>query len=164
MDFNKIKYTNKGITWDKMVEYIDFVVRNSYDKNGNYHEYLKDYSEIIAVIAMFTDYDGNVSLDEAMKLSQSNEWEKIKDQIGPDYDSFHYYIKKEIEFANTPLRFANVALANATYVLSNLNNILNAIDTEALKNYDFTKIAEAIDAVSQMREEEKVKKTEKAAE
>ena len=148
MDFNMINYNDKGITWDKIVDYIDFVVRNSYDKNGNYHEYLKDYSEAVAVIAMYTDYDGNVPLDDAMKLIQSDKWEQIKNSIGSDYDLFHYYIKKEIEYTNTPLRFANVALAGATVAISKINEILQAIDIDALKNYDFSKLVEAVDAVN----------------
>lgn len=150
-----INVVNKDISYDKVVEYIEFAVRNSYDKAGNYHEYLQDYSEAIALITMYTDYDGDFGFSDVMEFIQTDKWEKIKDELAEKYVNFHYYVKSEIAYLNAPLRMADRALATATITMMNANKILEAIDIDALKNYDFTKIANAIEELEDAKDDKK---------
>lgn len=156
-DFDELKVVKSEIPYSKVVDFINFVVANSFSKTTKqYHEYLTDYSEAVAILTMYTDCkDYDMSFDDVMDFVQSDKWAKIKDELGDIYINFHYYVKKEIEYLNTPLRFADSAMGKAIEVMESINNILKAIDVEALKNYDFSKITEAIDALDSVKQEEK---------
>jgi len=157
-NFDKLNIVKRETPYNKVVDYIEFVRINSYDKNGMYHEYLMDYCEAVAIIVMYTDCDNyNFSFDDVMKFIQSDKWAKIKEELGDAYINFHYYVKKEIEYANTPLRFADDAMKKATESLEKINEILRAIDTEALRGYDFSKIVNAIDVIGAAKVEEQAK-------
>ena len=149
INFDTLKIVEREIPYNKVVDFIEFVRFNSYGKkDGKYHEYLMDYSEAVAILTMYTNCDSFVfSFDDVMKFIQSEKWAKMKEELGDAYINFHYYVKKEIEYANTPLRFADDAMKKATENFEKINEILRAIDTEALKDYDFSKIANAIDAI-----------------
>lgn len=149
--YNELKVVKNEIPYGKVVDYINFVVANSYAKNdGKYHEYLMDYSEAVAIITMYTDCnDYNFDFNDVMMFIQSEKWNKIKEELGDAYIYFHYYVKKEIEYNNTPLRYADNAMQNISNAVSKINEVLNSIDVEALKNYDFSKIMSAIDNVSE---------------
>lgn len=149
VNYDALNIVKREIPYDKVVDYIEFVRVNSYDKNGKYHEYLMDYTEATAILIMYTDCDSlDFQFNDVMKFIQSEKWAKIKEELGDAYINFHYYVKKEIEYENTPLRFADEAMKKAVESFGRINEILNAIDVEALKGYDFSKIVKAIDAVN----------------
>lgn len=158
-DLMNLNVVGREMDYSKVVDYIEFVVRNSYEKNsGRYHEYLTDYSEAVAIITMFTDCkDFDMSFNDVMKFIQSDKWAKIKDELGDTYINFHYYVKKEIEYANTPLRFADNTMRVITNGVESINTILSAINVEALKNYDWSKILDAVDMVNKVGQNEDVK-------
>jgi hypothetical protein len=107
-----------------------------------------DYSEVVAILTMYTNCDSyDFKFDDVMRFIQSEKWAKIKEALGDTYINFHYYVKKEIEYSNTPLRFADDAMKKVTEGVEKINEILRAIDVNALKDYDFSKIVNAIDAV-----------------
>ena len=149
IDYDALKVIEREIPYSKVVDFIEFVRFNSYGKkDGKYHEYLMDYSEAVAILTMYTDCDSfDFKFDNVMKFIQSEKWAKMKEELGDVYINFHYYVKKEIEYANTPLRFADDAMKKATESIEKINEILRAIDVDALKGYDFSKIANAIDAI-----------------
>lgn len=149
INYDALKVVEREIPYSKVVDFIEFVRFNSYSKgDGRYHEYLMDYSEAVAILTMYTDcgsYD--FKFDDVMKFIQSEKWSKIKEELGDAYINFHYYVKKEVEYTNVPLRFADETMKKVTESAEKINQILGAIDVEALKNYDFSKIINAIDAV-----------------
>ena len=154
IDYDNLKVINREIPYSKIVDFIEFVRVNSYGKkDGKYHEYLMDYSEAVAILTMYTDCDSyDFKFDDVMKFIQSSKWAKIKDELGDTYINFHYYIKKEIEYMNAPMRFADDAFKKTTETLNKFNEILEAIDIDALKKYDFSKIASIIESIDQGKE------------
>lgn len=155
INYDALKVIEYEIPYSKVVDFIEFVRFNSYGKkDGKYHEYLMDYSEAVAILTMYTDCDSyEFKFDDVMKFIQSERWARIKEELGDAYINFHYYIKKEIEYANTPLRYADDAIKKATETMDGINSIIGAIDIDALKNYDFSRLTEAIDAVGGATEE-----------
>jgi hypothetical protein len=149
INYDTLKVVEREIPYSKVVDFIEFVRFNSYGKqDGKYHEYLMDYSEAVAILTMYTNCDSfDFKFDDVMKFIQSERWAKIKEELGDVYINFHYYVKKEIEYTNTPLRFADDAMKKATESIEKINEILRAIDVNALKDYDLSKIVNAIDAV-----------------
>ena len=148
-NFDTLKIVEREIPYSKVVDFIEFVRFNSYGKkDGKYHEYLMDYSEAVAILTMYTNCDNfDFKFDDVMKFIQSEKWAKIKEELGDTYINFHYYVKKEIEYANTPLRFADDAMKKAAESFERINEIMNAIDVDALKNYDYSKILNVIESV-----------------
>ena len=149
INYDALKVIEREIPYSKVVDFIEFVRFNSYGKqDGKYHEYLMDYSEAVAILTMYTNCESfDFKFDDVMKFIQSEKWAKIKEELGDAYINFHYYVKKEIEYTNTPLRFADDAMKKATESIEKINEILRAIDVNALKDYDFFKIVNAIAAV-----------------
>jgi len=149
IDYDALKVIEREIPYSKVVDFIEFVRFNSFGKkDGKYHEYLMDYSEAVAILTMYTDCDSfDFRFDDVMKFIQSEKWAKIKEELGDAYINFHYYVKKEIEYTNTPLRFADDAMKKVTESAEKINEILSAVDVNALKNYDFSKLTSAIEAL-----------------
>ena len=153
MKLNEIQVTSHEINLDQLSSLIDFVVDNSYDADGRYHKYLMDYSEAIAIISFFTDYDNtNYDGSEVMNLIWSEKWDEIKQNLGYLYTCFHSYVLNEIKYKNTPLRNADQTLNTVMEFARKVNEILGKIDYDALSNYDFTKLTEAIDAYNESKD------------
>lgn len=149
IDYDALKVIEREIPYSKAVDFIEFVRFNSFGKkDGKYHEYLMDYSEAVAILTMYTDCDSfDFRFDDIMKFIQSERWARIKEELGDAYINFHYYVKKEIEYTNTPLRFADDAMKKVAESAEKINEILSAVDVSALKNYDFSKLTSAIEAL-----------------
>ena len=154
MKLNEIKVINKTVPYSKVTDYINFAVDNSYDENGVFHGYLKDYAIAVAVISMFTDYDGDMNFDEVMDLVVSDKWDKIKEEIGDYYYAFRIHVTDEIKYRNRPMAKMDGVLGAAYELLQKVNEYLGVIDIDKLKNYDFTAIQNAIEALSKARENE----------
>ena len=156
MNFEDIKVVRKNVPFDTVTKYIAFVVKNSYDEDGNYHEYMKDFAEAAAVLSMYTDYDGGeYSLEGIMEFIMTPKWEEIKNEIIAEYYAFHDYVEKEIEYLNTPLRFADKTIRELNVLLGKFREILEVVDIEALREYDFSKITNAIDMLDKASKEGK---------
>lgn len=149
VDYDALEVVEREVPYSKVVDFIEFVRFNSYGKkDGKYHEYLTDYSEAVAILTMYTNCDSyDFKFDDVMRFIQSEKWTKIKEALGDTYINFHYYVKKEIEYSNTPLRFADDAMKKVAESAEKINEILSAVDVNALKNYDFSKLASAIEAL-----------------
>lgn len=148
MKLNEMKYVDNAVSYNKMVNYINFVVDNSFDENGKYHQYKYDYVLAVALIAMYTDYTDNAEFDEVMEFIHTDVWYSIVKQMGHKYEIFKHYTDCEIENATRPFAFANETLSLVKNTLVQFNQFLSAIDVEKLKNYDFTEILNAIDAIT----------------
>ena len=159
MNLKDIKVIDGVVPFEKVAEFIRFVVTKSFGEDGMYHKYLRDFAEASAIITMYTDYDSKeFDLSNVIDYIQSDEWYNIKQQLGTKYTVFHNYVEDEITNLNTPLRFADNAIRAITLGVNKINSILSAIDVEQLKGYDFTKLVNAIDAVSNYTESEAVEK------
>lgn len=149
MNLNEIKVVNKDIPYDKVVNFIEFAVGASYDKDGKYHEYLKDYAVASAIISLYTNYDSTeYNFSSVMDFIITPEYAKIKEELGYVYDRFVSYVEDEIEYINVPLRFADDMLKAINSGMRKVNLVLDAVDVDKLKEYDFTALMNAIDAVS----------------
>lgn len=159
MDYSNINVVKNNIPYTKVIDFVEFVVKNSFGKDGRYHEYLKDYSEAVAIITMYTDCTlDKFMFDDIMDFVCSEKWNKIKDELGDVYVNFHYYVKCEIEYLNTPLRFADDTIKALSSALKNVNNIIQAVDVDALKGYDFTNIINLANAVAEATKNEETNK------
>ena len=154
-NYENVKLTNHEIPYSKIVEYIKFVVENSYSKeNGAYHEYLMDYSEALAILSMYTNYDENdYGFDDIMAFIQSSKWDKIKEELGDNYINFHYYVKKEIEYLNTPMRKIDHIVNKFSDMVDEIEKILDAIDIDTIKQYDFSKLVNIIETINESETE-----------
>ena len=156
MNLNEIKIVEKEVEFNKVVDFITFVVNKSFGPDGVYHRYLRDFAEASAIITMYTDYDNTeFDMNDVMNYIQSEEWRILKQQLGKKYDVFDRYIEYEITNINTPLRFADNTLKAVTVAVNKVNSILNSIDIEKLKDYDFSKITDAIDEIKKAQENSK---------
>ena len=157
MNLNEIKVVNKNVPYDRVANFIEFVVGASYDKDGKYHEYLKDYAMAGAIISLYTDYDSTeYTFSNIMDFIITPEYAKIKEDLGIEYDRFAAYVNNEIEYMNTPLRFADDMLKAINKSMQKVNVVLDAINVDKLKEYDFTALMNAIDAVSSIDKKEDV--------
>ena len=151
MNLKDIKVIDKEVSFDLVSEYIDFVVNSAYDENGVYHEYLKDYAEILSIISLYTDY-GKEDLDisEVMNFywDENSNWNNIKKQLGYKWEMFDYYVIVSIKYKNTPMRFADQAMNTVMEFIKQFADILNKIDFEALNQYDFSSLIQAANAVN----------------
>lgn len=148
-DYEKLNVVKNEIPYSKVVDFINFIVTNSFSaKDGKYHEYLLDYSEAVAILTMYTDcseYD--FKFDDVMRFVQSDKWGKIKEELGDAYIFLHYYVKKEIDYLITPMRLADDAFKKIAEAANGFNEIIKAIDIDALKQYDFDKIINAVNLI-----------------
>ena len=149
MTLNEMKFVDNAITYNRMVNYVEFVVKNSFDEKGRFHQYNYDYALAVALIAMYTDYNDAVGFDEVMEFIHTSEWYAIVEQIGKKYDTFKYYVDCDIESATKPFAFANEVILAAKEVLVQFNEILSIIDKDKLKNYDLTELLNAFEAIGQ---------------
>lgn len=147
--FENINVVKNEIPYSKIVDYINFVVENSYDKNsGMYHAYLRDYSMTIAILTMYTDCDDDkFGFDDIMAFITTPKWKQIKEELGDLYQDFRFYVNNEIEYRNTPMRSVDKTMKDIATLAEKISGIVDSIDIEALKNYDFTKIVNAIDMI-----------------
>lgn len=153
MKYENINVIERDIPCSKVVDFIDFVVNNSYGKDGRYHAYLRDYSEAVAIITMYTDCDiSEHSFDDIMELIASKKWNDIINALCEKYFRFDRYVNAEIEYRNTPMRYADDFVKSGIEVFNNINSVIKAVDIDALKQFDFSKITDALEEVNDFEE------------
>lgn len=157
MNIENINVVKNEIPYSKIVEYINFVIENSYSKeDGVYHEYLREYSEALAILTMYTDCDEKqYGFDNVMKFIHSPRWGQIKDELGDLYMNFRYYVQEEINYYNTPMRSVDNTMKDVATLVGKIISVIDTINLDALKNYDFTKLANAIDTINNTDQVEK---------
>ena len=141
--------------WSHLVDYVRFVVENSFDDDGNYHSFKRDYYETVALLNMFTDYDGEYKYDEIMEFRFGNKWSMFAMSFD-QYPQFNQYIDDEIQRIIAPFADVNQTVREVKTLAKNINGILNTIseniNAEAIKNIDFTSLINAIDAYNKIEE------------
>lgn len=160
MNLNEMKFVDNTITYNRMVNYINFVVNNSFDENGRYHQYKFDYALSVALIAMYTDYTEAVDFDEVMEFIHTPEWYELVGQMGKKYETFKYYVDCEIENTTKPFAFMNETILLAKNVLEQINQFVSVIDKDKLKDYDFTELLNALSAITDTNEKEEAQKAQ----
>lgn len=152
--FENINVVKNEIPYSKIVDYINFVVENSYSKtDGMYYAYLRDYSMTIAILTMYTDCDDDkFGFDDIMAFITTPKWKQIQEELGDLYFSFRFYVNSEIEYRNAPMRSIDKTMQDVTVMVEKINSIVSAIDVESLKNYDYTKVINAIDALDNVNQ------------
>ena len=154
MNLNEMKFVDNTITYNRMVNYINFVVNNSFDEDGRYHQYKFDYALSIALIAMYTDYTEAVDFDEVMEFIHTTEWYELVGQMGKKYETFKYYVDCEIENMTKPFAFMNETVILARDILTKIKQFISVIDVDKLKDYDFTELLNTLSAVMDESEKE----------
>lgn len=151
--FENINVVKNEIPYSKIVDYINFVVENSYGVDGTYHIYLRDYSMTIAILSMYTDCDDDkFNFDDIMAFITTPKWKQIKEELGDLYHDFRFYVNNEIEYRNAPMRSIDKTMKDIAVMVGKINEIVSAIDVESLKNYDYTKVINAIDALDNVNQ------------
>ena len=152
MNINEIQVTNQKVNYSALADMVEFAVEKSFNKNGVYHKYLQDYAETLVLLAVMTNYstdDNEKSIsdqyDEVMEIANSTEWKNvIVPQFGAFYDLFTEYVDNEIENRMRPLAKMDEVLESTKRVLDMIYNVASQIDIEALKNFDFDGLANAL--------------------
>ena len=152
MNLNEMKFVDNTITYNRMVNYINFVVNNSFDENGRYHQYKFD----VALIAMYTDYTEAVDFDEVMEFIRTSEWYELVGQMGKKYETFKYYVDCEIENTTKPFAFMNETVILARDILTKIKQFISVVNVDKLKDYDFTELLNTLSAVMDASEKEEV--------
>lgn len=150
MNLSEVKVVNKEIPYSKIVDYVGFVAKNSFgSESGRFHQYKYDYALAVAVIAMYTDYDGEIyDYDEVMNLVYSNKWKKIIEELGNKYKIFEYYAHSEVEEMKKPFAFMNETVTLARDAIAQINGLVGAINKDKLNNYDFSTLIKAFEDVA----------------
>ena len=156
MNLNEMKFVDNTITYNRMVNYINFVVNNSFDENSRYHQYKFDYALSVALIAMYTDYTEAVDFDEVMEFIRTSEWYELVGQMGKKYETFKYYVDCEIENTTKPFAFMNETVILARDILTKIKQFISVVNVDKLKDYDFTELLNTLSAVMDASEKEEV--------
>lgn len=149
-----MNYVENNISFSDMIEYVDVVVENSFGKTGSYHKYLQDYSETLVLAILFTDhsFEGKTELEivnDALEICHSEEWwNEIIPQI-KIYEVFHEYVESEIKYRLRPFANIDELIKKTSETLNKVVELLSAIDMDAIKNYDFSELASALEAVNE---------------
>lgn len=149
----KINYVDNNITWGKMIDYVRFVVENSFDDNGKYHSFRRDYFEAVVLLKMYSDYGTNeneeYSFDEVMEFRHSQKWGLFINSID-NYAAFDQYIEDEIQRIIAPFTSVDQIMVEGANLLKSMNNVIKMfaenLDMEQIKNIDFSKLASVIEA------------------
>lgn len=141
----KINFVNKDVTIENALSYVKFVVENSFDEEGNYHEYLYDYAHTVAILHMFTDYDGSYKFFDIAKIVVSGDVIDIEDELVGNiaYDFFCMYTKNEVKEErdrHTTLGYMSKLLKSAKNVVDAINNIVSELSAEDVKKIDFASL------------------------
>ena len=155
MNLNEMKFVDNTISYNRMVNYINFVTKNSFDENGRFHQYKLDYALAVALIAMYTDYTEAVDFDDVMEFIHTSEWYSVVEQMGKKYETFRYYVDCEIENMTKPFAFMNETILLAKNILEQISQFASVIDKDKLKDYDFTDLLNALSAITDINEKEK---------
>lgn len=154
MDAREIKVVNTEIQHTKIVEVVNFIVENSFSKaDGRYHKYLQDYYTALIVLATFTDYEINAEnvddlYNEVMSIYNSNFWaNEIVPKIGMYYDLINEYTDSEIEELTKPFASMDALINGTKKLVDSISEIVEAVDPEKLQGFDFSKLAEALNAI-----------------
>ena len=159
MNVNEIKVLRKEVPFSSMVSMIQIAVDNSFGVvSKKYHKYLHDYAETLCVLMLYTDYtvdtpngdsegvESNSNFDEIMSIRFSNKWVEIISEIGYQYDVMSQYIQDEINQEIKPLAKMDALIASLSKIVDKAYNVLEAIDTEAIKNVDASALKDMLEA------------------
>jgi len=157
MDINELRIEDKNTTYSKMIDFVSYVVSKSYDKNKMYRAYLRDYYEMISLLTMYTNYDGDYSFDEIMMIKNSGEWAAIIKELGSKYHSFHYYIECDLNRINAPLANVDSTIKSIKEFLVKANMIIDVLIKDdnfktLFDGIDVNKIVDVIDAYNALIE------------
>lgn len=157
MNLNEIKVVNRDYTYSKIVDFINLVIENCFDpKTGMFHQYKYDYAFAVALIAMYTDYDGSdYKFDEVMDFIYTDKWQAITTELGNKYKRFKYYVDEEVKQLNRPFAFAGETIFVIKNLATQLNGLIEAIDKDKLKHIDLTELSNTLEALAEKVEEKK---------
>ena len=152
MNINEIQVTNQKVNYSALADMVEFAVEKSFNKNGVYHKYLQDYAETLVLLAVMTNYRTNDEeksisdqYDEVMEIANSSEWKNmIVPQFGDFYNLFTEYVDNEIENRMRPLAKMDEVLESTKRVLDLIYNVASQLDMDAIKNFDFDGLANAL--------------------
>lgn len=165
MKIEDIKVITKDVSYNTIINIVNYIIANSFDKNHVYHDYLYENAETASVLVSFTDYkpdndNGNMTIDEVMKIRRSKKWDEITLELGWIYDDIERYAYNEIQALKQPFAEYKTIIITINELLENINGIINAVDTEKLAQMDFSNLAEALDKLGEVAKAEKTEKTE----
>lgn len=161
MDLNELQLIDNGISFSTMIQYVDYVVQKSYSGNNNaYHAYLRDYYEMVSLLSMYTNYNGEYDLNEVMEIKNSSEWSDIVKGLGPKYHQFHYYIECELNRKNAPLAKFDELLNLVISSLNSINTIFEIFSNhenikKMIENIDSNSLIELLNTIDVIMQEKK---------
>lgn len=155
MKIEDIKVTKNDISYTELVDMVGFAVDNSFSaSNGEYHKYLQDYAEALAILVHCTNYtiEEGITIDqlynEVMEISNSDVWDnEIVPELGSYYEKFVEYVDSEIETRQRPFAKFDSVLINVNELASQMNMIMKSVDSNKLSNYDFSKLLDAVEHI-----------------
>ena len=143
MDIKDLKIVDKGITFSKMIDFVNYVVAKSFSADDHkYHAYLRDFYEMVSLLTMYTNYnEDEYNIDEIMKIRMSKEWAKLEVELGDKYYQFINYIDRELDRINAPFAQFNDVLNSIGQLLEQVNGFMNYVS----KDENVKKLVESFD-------------------
>ena len=156
MNVNDIVVTNKEISFMHMVNLVDFIVENSFvESTGEYHRYLRDVYETLGILITFTNYqiDDDMKLadllNEMFEIRMSSKWSiEVVPEVGELYSYITEYVDSEIKTRMRPLANFDKTLNTANSLFKQVSAIAEAVDVNALAQFDFSKLIAAVSAIN----------------
>lgn len=131
----EINVIKNNITYNDVAMYVDAIVENAFDKNGNYHDYLFDYTYTSKLLGAFTDYSGDYNFNEVMEICHSDEWNSALREFYPWDEVVWKYAKEEIDDRRNPLFFINKFGASAIKLIEKLDSAVDKIDVDKVLTF-----------------------------
>ena len=159
MNVEDIKVVTKEVDYNTIINIVNYIVDKSF-VNGTYHQYLFENAETASVLVTFTNYkpeneNGDITIDEVMKIRHSTKWFNIIEELGYVYDDIHRYAKGEVERMNQPLARLDELLEITVELVYRINDIIKNVDFEKLAQADFSGVIDAVNALEAKIQEEK---------
>ena len=147
-DVNVVK---SEIGFESIVEHVDAIVTGSFDKNGKYHEYLKDYCYACTILKLFTDYNGEYDFNEVMTMLMDDiEWGLMESNCGDAPEIIACYVEKEIDYLTRPMASADEAMISIKKLIDAIAKKVDSIDTGKIMSFIENLDVEAVNKFSKL--------------
>lgn len=166
MDIKDLKITEKEISFTKTIEFVTYVVSKSFGENdGKYHAYLRDYYEMVSLLTLYTNYDGEYNIDEIMAIKSSKEWNRIEVELGDKYYQFVNYVDSELNHLNAPFAKFDDVLNQIGQLLVNVNGLVEYMSKDEntkklIESFDTDTITDLLNTYANLIEKKEDNKTE----
>lgn len=146
-----ISIVRNHIPFSKMIEFVDAIVKLSFDQDKKFHKYLRDYAEALTILEVYTDYaetKEKQDFDTIMSIRYSDLWENdIVPAIQNDYEILTNYVDEEVYRAIAPFATVDKTLTSIGEAASKLVEVLGSLNTDNLASLNVAELDETLNSL-----------------